>query len=80
MNSPALPTGASHPAQSATTREARKAGRLFLASLMLLRAFSSTTDGGATFVDLKSRYIDADCPGVGVRKVSFDYLIIALGV
>ena len=33
-----------------------------------------------TGVDLKSRSVDADCPGVGVRKVSFDYLVIALGV
>ena len=33
-----------------------------------------------TGVDLRSRSVDADCPGVGVRKVSFDYLVIALGV
>ena len=33
-----------------------------------------------TGVDLDSVFVDADCPGVGVRKVSFDYLVIALGV
>jgi NADH:quinone reductase (non-electrogenic) len=33
-----------------------------------------------TGVDLKSRCIDASCPGAGVRKIRFDYLIIATGM
>ena len=31
-------------------------------------------------VDLKSRYVDADCPGVGIKKIDFDYLVIAAGM
>jgi NADH dehydrogenase len=30
-------------------------------------------------VDLKSRSVDAEYPGVGVRKIDFDYLVIAAG-
>ena len=33
-----------------------------------------------TGVDLKSRSIDASCPGVGIRKIQFDYLVIATGM
>jgi NADH dehydrogenase len=31
-------------------------------------------------VDLSSRSVDASCPGIGVRKVYFDYLVIASGM
>src|SRR4051812_40398728 len=31
-------------------------------------------------VDFNSRSIDASCPGVGVRKIQFDYLVIAAGM
>ena len=30
-------------------------------------------------VDLKSRSVDAEYPGIGVRKIDFDYLVIAAG-
>src|SRR3954466_13453598 len=33
-----------------------------------------------TGVDLKARTVDAACPGVGTRKLQFDYLVIAAGV
>jgi NADH dehydrogenase len=33
-----------------------------------------------TGLDLNSRTVDASCPGVGVRKVHFDYLVIAAGM
>src|SRR5258705_218095 len=33
-----------------------------------------------TGVDLKLRSVDASCPGVGTRKIPFDYLIIATGM
>src|ERR1700693_5252662 len=33
--------------------------------------------GEVVGVDLGSRSIDADCPGVGIKKVGFDYLVIA---
>lgn len=33
-----------------------------------------------TGVDLNARSVDASCPGVGIRKVQFDYLIIATGM
>jgi NADH dehydrogenase len=33
-----------------------------------------------TGVDLKSRSIEASCPGVGIRKIQFDYLVIATGM
>jgi NADH dehydrogenase len=32
-----------------------------------------------TGVDLKSRSVDASCPGVGLRKIQFDYLVVATG-
>jgi len=31
-------------------------------------------------VDLESRSVDADCPGIGLKKVEFDYLVIAAGM
>jgi NADH dehydrogenase len=31
-------------------------------------------------VDLASRTVDASCPGVGVRKIQFDHLVIATGM
>ena len=31
-------------------------------------------------VDLKSRSIDANCPGIGIKKIGFDYLVIAAGM
>ena len=33
-----------------------------------------------TGIDLNSRSVDASCPGVGTRKIKFDYLIIATGM
>jgi NADH dehydrogenase len=33
-----------------------------------------------TGVDLKSRSIDASCPGITGRRISFDYLVIATGM
>src|SRR5258707_7985727 len=33
-----------------------------------------------TGVDLKLRSVDASCPGVGTRKIPFDYLVIATGM
>jgi NADH dehydrogenase len=33
-----------------------------------------------TGVDLKSRSVDASCPGIGIRKIPFDYLVIAAGM
>src|SRR5712671_6336980 len=33
-----------------------------------------------TGVDLKSRTVDVSCPGVGTRKIPFDYLVIATGM
>jgi NADH:ubiquinone reductase (H+-translocating) len=33
-----------------------------------------------TGVNLNSRTIDATCPGVGARKISFDYLVVATGM
>src|SRR5207302_2215867 len=33
-----------------------------------------------TGVDLNSRSIDASSPGVGIRRVQFDYLIVAAGM
>src|SRR5712672_1364454 len=33
-----------------------------------------------TSVDLNSRSIDASIPGVGIRKIQFDYLVIAAGM
>jgi len=34
----------------------------------------------ATGIDLTSRSVDASCPGVGIRKIKFDYLIVATGM
>jgi NADH dehydrogenase len=31
-------------------------------------------------VDLKSRFVSADCPTVGLKKIGFDYLVIAAGM
>jgi NADH dehydrogenase len=31
-------------------------------------------------VDLKSRSVDANCPGIGIRKIGFDYLVVAAGM
>jgi NADH dehydrogenase len=36
--------------------------------------------GDVTGVDLAGRSLDACCPGVGMRKVPFDYLVIATGM
>jgi NADH:ubiquinone reductase (H+-translocating) len=36
--------------------------------------------GEATGIDLNSRSVDASCPGVGIRKIEFDYLIVATGM
>src|ERR1700680_2828942 len=33
-----------------------------------------------TGVDAASRTIEASCPGVGVRKIAFDYLVVATGM
>ena len=30
-------------------------------------------------VDLKSRSVDAECPGIGTKKMAFDYLVVAAG-
>ena len=31
-------------------------------------------------VDLGSRSVDANCPGIGIKKIGFDYLVIAAGM
>src|SRR5260370_42583599 len=36
--------------------------------------------GEVVGVDLGSRSVDADCPGIGIKKVGFDYLVIAAGM
>lgn len=33
-----------------------------------------------TGVDLNSRTVDASCPGLGARKIPFDYLVVATGM
>jgi NADH dehydrogenase len=33
-----------------------------------------------TGVDLNSRSVEADCRGIGVRKIAFDYLVVAAGM
>jgi NADH dehydrogenase len=33
-----------------------------------------------TGMDLKSRLVDASCPGIGIRRIPFDYLVIATGM
>jgi NADH dehydrogenase len=36
--------------------------------------------GEVTGVDVNARSVDALCPGVGIRKIEFDYLVIAAGM
>src|SRR5712671_7251679 len=36
--------------------------------------------GEVTGVDLNLRSVDASCPGVGTRKIPFDFLVIATGM
>src|SRR5258708_15572165 len=36
--------------------------------------------GEVTGLDLRARSIDASCPRLGIRKIQFDYLIIAAGM
>jgi NADH dehydrogenase len=36
--------------------------------------------GDVSGVDMQTRSVDASCPGIGVRKVPFDYLVIATGM
>jgi NADH:ubiquinone reductase (H+-translocating) len=36
--------------------------------------------GEVTGVDVEARSVDALCPGVGIRKIEFDYLVIAAGM
>ncbi len=36
--------------------------------------------GDVIGVDMNSRSVEASCPGVGIRKIQFDYLIIATGM
>src|SRR4051812_42254830 len=36
--------------------------------------------GEVVGVDMSSRSVEASCPGVGIRKVKFDYLVIAAGM
>jgi NADH dehydrogenase len=36
--------------------------------------------GDMTGVDMSSRSVEASCPGVGIRKIQFDYLVIAVGM
>jgi NADH dehydrogenase len=31
-------------------------------------------------VDLVSRSVDANCPGIGIKKIGFDYLVVAAGM
>jgi NADH dehydrogenase len=31
-------------------------------------------------VDRGSRSVDADCPGIGIKKIAYDYLVIAAGM
>ena len=31
-------------------------------------------------VDLGSRSVDANCPGIGIKKIGFDYLVVAAGM
>ena len=31
-------------------------------------------------VDLESRSVDANCPGIGIKKIAFDYLVVAAGM
>src|SRR5229473_3368390 len=36
--------------------------------------------GDVTGIDLGSRSVDVSCPGVGIRQIDFDYLVIAAGM
>jgi NADH:ubiquinone reductase (H+-translocating) len=36
--------------------------------------------GEVTGMDLSSRLVDVSCPGVGMRQIDFDYLVIATGM
>ena len=36
--------------------------------------------GEVVDVDLKSRSVDTNCPGVGIKKIEFDYLVVAAGM
>jgi len=36
--------------------------------------------GEVTGIDLSSRSVDVSCPGVGMRQIEFDYLVIATGM
>jgi NADH:ubiquinone reductase (H+-translocating) len=36
--------------------------------------------GDVTAVDLNARSVDASCPAIGIRKIQFDYLVIAPGM
>ena len=36
--------------------------------------------GEVVSVDLKSRSVEANCPGVGIKKIGFDYLVVAAGM
>ena len=36
--------------------------------------------GEVTGIDLSSRLVEVSCPGAGMRKIEFDYLVIATGV
>jgi NADH:ubiquinone reductase (H+-translocating) len=36
--------------------------------------------GEVVGVDLGSRSIDANCPGIGIKKIGFDYLVVAAGM
>src|SRR5712671_2983318 len=40
----------------------------------------SVMHGEVIGVDMSSRSVEASCPGVGIRKIPFDYLIIATGM
>ena len=36
--------------------------------------------GEVTGIDLSSRLVDVSCPGVGMRQIEFDYLVVATGM
>src|SRR6267142_1056765 len=36
--------------------------------------------GEVTGVDMSSRLVEASCPGTGIRRLQFDYLIVATGM
>ncbi len=41
---------------------------------------TSVTLAEVVGIDLRSRSVDVDCPGIGVKKIGFDYLVIAAGM